>query len=107
MTTRPRQSANAANDDSAAIGSPAGGPRAVDADAAAETDAAADTAVSPAKEPVPVVAIGASAGGLDPICEFLVSVAPGSGFAYVVVQEPLELREEIREIAGRMAVAYA
>ncbi|GJI99697.1 chemotaxis protein CheR [Duganella rhizosphaerae] len=35
---------------------------------------------------VPVVGIGASAGGLDPICEFLVSVPPASGFAYVVVQ---------------------
>jgi len=35
---------------------------------------------------VPVVGIGASAGGFDPICEFLASVAPASGFAYVVVQ---------------------
>ena len=36
--------------------------------------------------PVPVVGIGASAGGFDPICEFLVAVPPSSGFAYVVVQ---------------------
>ena len=35
---------------------------------------------------VPVVGIGASAGGLEPICEFLAGVAPISGFAYVVVQ---------------------
>ena len=35
---------------------------------------------------VPVVGVGASAGGLDPICEFLVSVPPASGFAYVIVQ---------------------
>ncbi|MRW94099.1 PAS domain-containing protein [Duganella sp. FT80W] len=35
---------------------------------------------------MPIVGIGASAGGLDPICEFLVSVSPHSGFAYVVVQ---------------------
>ena len=35
---------------------------------------------------VPVVGIGASAGGLDPICEFLAGVPPDSGFAYVVVQ---------------------
>ena len=35
---------------------------------------------------VPVVGIGASAGGFDPICEFLASVPPASGFAYVVVQ---------------------
>ena len=39
-----------------------------------------------ADEIIPVVGIGASAGGLDPICEFLVSVPPASGFAYVVVQ---------------------
>jgi len=36
--------------------------------------------------PVTVVGIGASAGGLDPICEFLVAVPSSSGFAYVVVQ---------------------
>ena len=35
---------------------------------------------------VAVVGIGASAGGLDPICEFLAGVPPSSGFAYVVVQ---------------------
>jgi two-component system CheB/CheR fusion protein len=35
---------------------------------------------------MPIVGIGASAGGLDPICEFLVCVPPESGFAYVVVQ---------------------
>lgn len=36
--------------------------------------------------PVPIVGIGASAGGLDPICELLAGVQPGSGAAYVVVQ---------------------
>jgi two-component system CheB/CheR fusion protein len=35
---------------------------------------------------IPIVGIGASAGGLDPICEFLASVPASSGFAYVVVQ---------------------
>ena len=35
---------------------------------------------------VPVVGIGASAGGLDPICEFLANVPADSGMAYVVVQ---------------------
>lgn len=35
---------------------------------------------------VPVVGIGASAGGFDPICEFLACVPPDSGFAYVVIQ---------------------
>lgn len=34
----------------------------------------------------PVVAIGASAGGLDPIVAFLTHVPPDSGIAYVVVQ---------------------
>jgi two-component system CheB/CheR fusion protein len=44
---------------------------------------------SPAPEfgtPVPVVGIGASAGGLDPICELLAAVPPSSGFAFIVVQ---------------------
>lgn len=35
---------------------------------------------------VTVVGIGASAGGLDPICEFFVAVPSASGMAYVVVQ---------------------
>jgi len=35
---------------------------------------------------VPVVGIGASAGGLDPICEFLAGVPANSGMAYVVIQ---------------------
>ncbi|WP_454775669.1 chemotaxis protein CheB [Janthinobacterium tructae] len=34
----------------------------------------------------PVVAIGASAGGLDPIIAFLTHVPPESGIAYVVIQ---------------------
>lgn len=46
---------------------------------------ASGTAVASACD-VPVVGIGASAGGFDPICEFLASVPPVSGFAYVVVQ---------------------
>jgi two-component system CheB/CheR fusion protein len=64
--------------------------------AVATSDTAADIPSSPssspqpvrsaASAPVPVVGIGASAGGLDPICEFLAGVAPVSGFAYVVVQ---------------------
>jgi two-component system CheB/CheR fusion protein len=36
--------------------------------------------------PVPVVGIGASAGGLEPLCELLSAVAPHSGIAYVVIQ---------------------
>jgi two-component system CheB/CheR fusion protein len=43
-------------------------------------------AVPAAEAAIPVVGIGASAGGLDPICEFLSAVPPASGFAYVVVQ---------------------
>jgi len=35
---------------------------------------------------VPVVGIGASAGGLDPLSEFLAAVPPDSGMAYVIVQ---------------------
>jgi two-component system CheB/CheR fusion protein len=44
------------------------------------------TATVAAATPMPIVGIGASAGGLDPICEFLASVPPDGGFAYVVVQ---------------------
>ena len=36
--------------------------------------------------PMAVVALGASAGGFDPICEFLASVPFNSGMAYVVIQ---------------------
>ncbi|SFU86330.1 chemotaxis protein CheB [Pseudoduganella namucuonensis] len=35
---------------------------------------------------VPVVGIGASAGGLEPICGLLAAIPAGSGMAYVVVQ---------------------
>ncbi|KQV79747.1 chemotaxis protein CheB [Massilia sp. Root351] len=47
-----------------------------------------DTAESlPASRPlIPVVGIGASAGGLEPICELLAAVPPNSPLAYVVVQ---------------------
>jgi two-component system CheB/CheR fusion protein len=44
------------------------------------------TATAAAAPLMPIVGVGASAGGLDPICEFLVSLPPQSGFAYVVVQ---------------------
>ncbi|MYM74433.1 PAS domain-containing protein [Duganella sp. FT134W] len=53
--------------------------------APAPDDAAASATASP-DAAVPVVGIGASAGGLDPICEFLASVPPASGMAYVVAQ---------------------
>jgi two-component system CheB/CheR fusion protein len=44
-------------------------------------------AVAPAPDTLaPIVGIGASAGGLDPICEFFVTVPKASGMAYVVVQ---------------------
>lgn len=35
---------------------------------------------------IPVVGLGASAGGLEPLCQFLAAVPEGSGMAYVVVQ---------------------
>ncbi|CAN7216472.1 PAS domain-containing protein [Pseudoduganella sp. LjRoot289] len=49
-------------------------------------DDAAPPDPAPARTPVPVVGIGASAGGLEPISELLAAVPPGNGFAYVVVQ---------------------
>ncbi|KQW93868.1 chemotaxis protein CheB [Massilia sp. Root418] len=45
---------------------------------------AAPSPVSP--DAIPVVGIGASAGGLEPICDLLAAVPPDSPFAYVVVQ---------------------
>jgi two-component system CheB/CheR fusion protein len=47
-----------------------------------------NTADSPsaARPAIPVVGIGASAGGLEPICEFLAAVPKDTPFAYVVVQ---------------------
>ncbi|TFW18487.1 chemotaxis protein CheB [Duganella callida] len=66
-------------------------------------------AQSTADTPLPIVGIGASAGGLDPICEFLVSVAPDSGLAYVVVQhlDPLHkcLLPELLQRMTSMKVA--
>ena len=44
------------------------------------------SAVVDRHERCPVVGIGASAGGLDPLQEFVAAIPPGSGIAYVVVQ---------------------
>jgi len=42
---------------------------------------------SPATTPSPrIVALGASAGGLEPLAQFFANVPAGSGMAYVVVQ---------------------
>lgn len=38
------------------------------------------------KAPFPIVAIGASAGGLEALEQFITRVPPGSGMAYVIVQ---------------------
>ena len=58
---------------------------------------------------VPVVGIGASAGGFDPICEFLASVQPASGCAYVVVQhlDPVQpsILPQLLQRVTRMTVA--
>ncbi|MYM27303.1 two-component system, chemotaxis family, CheB/CheR fusion protein [Duganella sacchari] len=61
------------------------------------------TAVPAAETLLPIVGIGASAGGLDPICEFLVSVPADSRFAYVVVQhlDPLH-KGMLPELLQRM-----
>jgi two-component system CheB/CheR fusion protein len=51
-----------------------------------DTADAADGASLSADSGVPVVGLGASAGGFDPICEVLAGLQPASGMAYVVVQ---------------------
>lgn len=60
---------------------------------------------------VPVVGIGASAGGLDPLCEFLAAVPDHSGLAYVVVQhlapEHQSVLSEILQRATAMPVREA
>ncbi|WP_235914278.1 chemotaxis protein CheB [Rugamonas rivuli] len=79
-----------------------------------------DPASMPDGGAVPVVGIGASAGGFDPICEFLACVPPASGFAYVVIQhlDPMhkallpELLQRVtsmpvREVEDGMAVEAA
>jgi len=38
------------------------------------------------KKPFPIIGIGASAGGLEPLEKFFESVRPDSGFAFVVIQ---------------------
>ncbi|KQQ39941.1 chemotaxis protein CheB [Duganella sp. Leaf126] len=57
---------------------------------------------------VPVVGIGASAGGLDPMCELLASLGHGTGFAYVIVQhlDPLHrgILPELLQRVTRMRV---
>jgi two-component system CheB/CheR fusion protein len=64
--------------------------------------------VAAADETIAVVGIGASAGGLDPICEFLASVPPASACAYVVVQhlDPLHkgMLPELLQRVTRMKV---
>jgi len=48
---------------------------------------------------LPVVAIGASAGGLEPIEEFFESVEPGLGCAYVIIQH---LSPEFRSLMDQL-----
>jgi two-component system CheB/CheR fusion protein len=66
-------------------------------------------AVVPTDATIPVVGIGASAGGLDPISELLSSVPPASGSAYVVVQhlDPMHkaLLPELLQRVTRMPVS--
>ncbi|MGV7209856.1 chemotaxis protein CheB [Oxalobacteraceae bacterium A2-2] len=50
-----------------------------------DAQAGAELAQAQAR-PLPLVALGASAGGLEPISEFLASVPPNCGAAYVVIQ---------------------
>ncbi len=40
----------------------------------------------PADSSVPIVAIGASAGGLEPLIRFLAAMPPDSGYAFIVIQ---------------------
>jgi two-component system CheB/CheR fusion protein len=79
-----------------------------DSHVAHDTGAALAPAPAPVLE-VPVVGIGASAGGFDPICEFLASVPPVSGFAYVVVQhlDPVQpsILPQLLQRVTRMTVA--
>jgi chemotaxis methyl-accepting protein methylase len=51
-----------------------------------KAEIAADTRLAPVPRPFPIVAIGASAGGLEALDLFLSHVPAGSGMAFVVIQ---------------------
>src|SRR5512142_1756907 len=72
------------------------------------TTAAASRARSPPRTP-PVIAIGASAGGLEAIDEFLRGVPEASGLAFVIVQHLDPTHEgampELLQRGTRMPVA--
>jgi len=61
-------------------------PRAPRVKAAIAPAAATPSAIEPAQRPFPIVAIGASAGGLEVLVQFLEHVPPTSGMAFVVIQ---------------------
>jgi two-component system CheB/CheR fusion protein len=67
-----------------------------------------ETAVAPAKVAFPIVGIGASAGGLEALEQFLGHVPAGSGMAFVIVQHLDPTRKgimpELLQRATRMKV---
>ena len=59
-------------------------------------------AEQPPRLPFPVVGIGASAGGLEAVGEFLDAMPPDSGMAFVLVQHlPPDRESMMAEILGR------
>src|ERR1039458_8301810 len=70
--------------------------------------ARAETAVAPAKVAFPIVGIGASAGGLEALEQFLGHVPAGGGMAFVIVQHLDPTRKgimpELLQRATRMKV---
>ena len=70
--------------------------------------ARAETAVAPAKVAFPIVGIGASAGGLEALEQFLGHVPAGSGMAFVIIQHLDPTRKgimpELLQRATRMKV---
>src|ERR1035441_6106284 len=70
--------------------------------------ARAETAVAPAKVAFPIVGIGASAGGLEALDQFLGHVPEGGGMAFVIVQHLDPTRKgimpELLQRATRMKV---
>src|SRR3712207_9407351 len=65
-------------------------------------------AEQPPKLPFPVVGIGASAGGLEAMTEFITAMRPDSGMAFVFIQhlppERVSLIADILSQKTRMAV---
>jgi two-component system, chemotaxis family, CheB/CheR fusion protein len=82
-----------------------------DSVAGQKTQATAATSAPPESPPFPIVAIGASAGGLEALEQFFSHLPAGSGLAFVVIQhldpDHKAMLPELLQRATAMPVAQA